>query len=105
LALFGRRPPYRVDRPSFRQPKTCTEAVICAHVGDKSSLVQLALASGLASVRAQSMKSFATGLTVRFLNVEIATGHGLCWSNRTGKALMPQRLAAKCSTELGKIDK
>ena len=24
FALFGRRPPYRVDRPSSRQPKTCT---------------------------------------------------------------------------------
>src|SRR5437773_1969323 len=26
LALFGRRPPDRVDRPSPRQPKTCTTA-------------------------------------------------------------------------------
>jgi len=24
LALFGRRPPYRVDRPASRRPKTCT---------------------------------------------------------------------------------
>jgi hypothetical protein len=26
LALFGRRPPQRVVRPSSRQPKTCTTA-------------------------------------------------------------------------------
>ena len=26
LALFGRRPPQRVDRPSLRRPKTCTKA-------------------------------------------------------------------------------
>src|SRR5437016_4672343 len=26
LALFGRRPPQRVDRPSSRRPKTCTTA-------------------------------------------------------------------------------
>jgi hypothetical protein len=26
LAPFGRRPPQRVDRPSFRRPKTCTES-------------------------------------------------------------------------------
>jgi len=25
LALFGRRPSERVERPSFRRPKTCTE--------------------------------------------------------------------------------
>jgi hypothetical protein len=28
LALFGRRPPQRVDRPSIRQPKTCTTAEV-----------------------------------------------------------------------------
>jgi len=30
LALFGRRPPQRVDRPSSRRPKTCAQAVIHA---------------------------------------------------------------------------
>ena len=30
LALFGRRPPQRVDRPSIRQPKACTRTDSCA---------------------------------------------------------------------------
>jgi hypothetical protein len=30
LALFGRRPPYRVDRPASRRPKTCTQSDSCA---------------------------------------------------------------------------
>ena len=52
--------------------------------------------------RAASMKSLATGLSVRLLKVMIPTGHGGI-GNLTGKTLSGGRFAPRRKNELGKI--
>ena len=44
LALFGRRPPQRVDRPAFRQPKTST-------TGDMHWIYDLTLSTGIQNIK------------------------------------------------------
>ena len=55
-----------------------------------------------ATSRAQSMNSFATGLTVRFFTVMTPTGNG-GMGNSTGKILNGGRCVPKRSKERGKI--
>ena len=66
----------RVDSPSSRRPKTCTKPDM--------NIYHFLRARGLATSRAVSMKSCATGLSVRFFRVIIPTGARACCSF-TGK--------------------
>src|SRR5215204_2735406 len=60
------------------------------------------LTSGLATSRAQSMKSCATGLSVRFFRVTIPFGSGAIGSF-TGRTLISERLVGNVNAEVGKI--
>ena len=61
-------------------------------VGNVAGTYYFLFASGFATLRACSMKSFATGLSVRFLRVTIPTGTRGNASS-TGKTLSSARLA------------
>jgi hypothetical protein len=60
------------------------------------------LASGLATSRAQSMKSWATGLSARFFGVTITfCTWAIC--SLTGKTLISERIVGNLNMEAGKI--
>jgi hypothetical protein len=61
-------------------------------------------ASGFERVRAQSIKSAATGLKVRFFKVTIPTGRGGI-GNSMGRALNPRPLPTPLKNDPGRIDR
>ena len=61
-------------------------------------------ANGVASFRAQSMKSCVTGLMIRFFKVTILMGPG--WTRKsTGRAFNPRRLPLSRTVETGATDR
>src|SRR5580704_2648036 len=60
------------------------------------------LAKSFATSRAQSMKSCATGLTVRFFNRIVATGQGRCGS-LIDMTFSNVRLSSSCRMEVGNM--
>src|SRR5438876_9929940 len=78
----------------------CSEPTRWAAI--RHDIYHFRFASGLATARAQSMKSRATGLSVRFFRVTIPFGRRAIGSS-TGKALISERLVGNLNAEAGKI--
>jgi hypothetical protein len=92
-----RTSPLRLDTPCFAHSQTIHAWIRRLRTVDTS-------ASGFDMLRAQSMKSAASGLTVRFFSVTMPTGRG-GMGNSMGRALSPRRLPLNLKNNPGSTDR
>src|SRR5690348_17247867 len=83
--------------PKTTEPHTNNEMTRCAL--SRHGIYHFLRARGFETSRAVSMKSRATGLSVRFFSVMIPTGTA-AYGSSTGKTLIPERLE-NLNSEIG----